>query len=210
MFPDCQTYHETVQNPRFCFSDPDLQAGQVVTDSRGLPVAYSGNFAIVFRVTTSSGDWAVKCFTRNIPNLQQRYQAVAEHLRDRDCRFLLPFHYHQQGIRVRGTWYPIVKMQWVNGLTLWDFLDRFWGQRHYIEAIMYSLYVVSIYMRKSHIAHGDLQHGNIIIANYHDKGKTGYVLRLVDYDGLWVPALKKMIPSEYGHRNYQHPGRPKY
>jgi WD40 repeat protein len=210
MFPDNLAYFETVQNPRSCFHDPDLQAGKVMTDSRGLPLACTGNFAIVFRVTTSSGDWAVKCFTRDIPNLQQRYQAVAEHLRQRPCRSLLPFHYHQQGIRVRGTWYPIVKMQWVNGLTLRDFLDRFLEKKRYVEAIMYSLYVASVDMRKKHIAHGDLQHGNIIIANYQDKGKTGYVLRLVDYDGLWVPALKKVIPSEYGHRNYQHPGRPKY
>ena len=210
MLPDNLAYFETVQNPRNCFNDPDLQAGEVVTNSHGLPLACTGNFAIVFRVTTPSGDWAVKCFTRDIPNLQQRYHAVSEHLRQRHCRFLLPFHYHQQGIRVRGTWYPIVKMQWVNGLTLRDFIDRFLERKRYIEAIMYSLYAASVDMRKKHIAHGDLQHGNIIIANYQDKGKTGYVLRLVDYDGLWVPALKKVIPSEYGHRNYQHPGRPKY
>jgi WD40 repeat protein len=207
MFPDSLAYYEAVQNPRYCFSDPDLNAGQVVTNPQGLPLACSGNFAIVFRVTTSTGDWAVKCFTRDIANLQQRYHAVAEHLRCHNSRFFVPFDYQQQGIRVRGHWYPIVKMHWVNGLTLRDFIDRFLPKKRYIESIMYSLYVASINLMKKHIVHGDLQHGNIIIANRHDNGRTSYVLRLVDYDGMWVPSLKNLPPSEYGHRNYQHPGR---
>jgi hypothetical protein len=37
---------------------------------------------------------------------------------------------------------------------------------------------------------------------------TDGALRLVDFDGIWIPQLAGMPPpSEYGHPNYQHPGR---
>ena len=32
-------------------------------------------------------------------------------------------------------------------------------------------------------------------------------LRLIDYDGMWVPALKDRISNEKGVADYQHPGR---
>ena len=33
------------------------------------------------------------------------------------------------------------------------------------------------------------------------------LFRLVDYDGMWVPALAELPPNEVGHPNYQHPQR---
>ncbi|MBP2368435.1 hypothetical protein [Pseudonocardia parietis] len=50
------------------------------------------------------------------------------------------------------------------------------------------------------IAHGDLQHGNLLVAD-------DASLRLVDYDGMFVPALAKLQAAETGHRNYQAPMR---
>src|SRR5436305_8445438 len=55
-------------------------------------------------------------------------------------------------------------------------------------------------LRAAGIAHGDLQHGNILVA-------PGGDLRLTDYDGMYVPALSGLESNELGHRNYQHPGR---
>ncbi|QLQ08322.1 MAG: hypothetical protein HZY76_21580 [Anaerolineae bacterium] len=47
------------------------------------------------------------------------------------------------------------------------------------------------------IAHGDLQHGNVLVA--------ADELRLIDYDGMYVPPLSGRESHEIGHRNYQHP-----
>src|SRR2546430_4647189 len=52
---------------------------------------------------------------------------------------------------------------------------------------------------RSQVAHGDLQHGNILV--------RGGSIQLVDYDGMWVPALKGRHATEIGHRAYQHPER---
>src|SRR2546430_4326101 len=52
---------------------------------------------------------------------------------------------------------------------------------------------------RSQVAHGDLQHGNILV--------RGGSIQLVDYDGMWVPAWKGRHATEIGHRAYQHPER---
>ncbi|MDR7556049.1 MAG: hypothetical protein QN157_10615 [Armatimonadota bacterium] len=54
-------------------------------------------------------------------------------------------------------------------------------------------------LQQASIAHGDLQHGNVLVVD----GQ----LRLIDYDGMYVPALRGEGSHEVGHRNYQHPLR---
>jgi hypothetical protein len=54
-------------------------------------------------------------------------------------------------------------------------------------------------LRHASIAHGDLQHGNVLV------GSSG--LKLVDYDGMFVPALLGKRGTELGQPNYQHPRR---
>jgi predicted Ser/Thr protein kinase len=49
------------------------------------------------------------------------------------------------------------------------------------------------------IAHGDLQHGNILVKDAE--------MKLVDYDGMYVPRLRTFLSNELGHPNYQHPAR---
>src|SRR5207248_10425515 len=55
------------------------------------------------------------------------------------------------------------------------------------------------HLEAAKVAHGDLQHGNILV--------RGGSIQLVDYDGMWVPALSGRDATEIGHRAYQHPER---
>src|SRR5207244_4291206 len=55
------------------------------------------------------------------------------------------------------------------------------------------------HLEAAQMAHGDLQHGNILV--------RGGSIHLVDYDGMWVPALSGRHATEIGHRAYQHPER---
>jgi hypothetical protein len=60
-------------------------------------------------------------------------------------------------------------------------------------------------LREARLAHGDLQHGNILLV----PGRTANALavKLIDYDGMWVPELARRPSGEVGHANYQHPQR---
>lgn len=57
-------------------------------------------------------------------------------------------------------------------------------------------------VRNAGIAHGDLQHGNALL--------VGSTLKLIDYDGMYVPALSGKLSNETGQPNYQLPARAAY
>ncbi len=125
-WPLSQDYNEAIQSPASNFADPDLRRGEAVCNALGLPMPYSGNFADVYQVRGRDGSrWAVKCFTREVHGLRERYQKIGAHLGRAKLPFMVDFSYLDQGIRVAGQWYPVLKMQWVEGLTLNQFVSQY-------------------------------------------------------------------------------------
>ena len=94
-----------------------------MTNALGLPLAHTGNFAAVFQVQ-GPPDWALKCFTRKVPGLERQYQAIHKHLDCRRLPFMVRFDYQAEGVLVRGQRYPLVKMDWVQGMRLDEFPGR--------------------------------------------------------------------------------------
>src|SRR5437773_1551148 len=64
---------------------------------------------------------------------------------------------------------------------------------------------LSCRLREAKMAHCDLQHGNVLLV----PGSTAKSLgvRLIDYDGMFVPALAQKKSGEVGHAAFQHPQR---
>jgi tetratricopeptide (TPR) repeat protein len=207
-WPQSVDYNSAIQNPPACFADAELARCQPAEGMMpGIPLSYAGNFATVYKMVDAFGAaWAVKCFTRRIENLQLRYKKISEHLNRRKRRFVVDFHYLAEGIRVAGAWYPVVKMQWVEGFTLNEFLRDRAGQVALLEQLCQLWLRLGNDMREDRVGHGDLQHGNVLLVP--GSSATSMLLRLVDYDGMWVPALADLPPGEVGHANYQHPQRP--
>lgn len=201
-WPTPQDYNEAVQNPHLNFSDAELRVGELELTAMGLPRVASGSFASVYRVTTGKRDVAVRCFLYNISDQQRRYAAISEFLRQDDLDCTVDFDYVPQGVRVQGTWYPVLKMEWVSGMTLDAWMRANLESSGAVARLRDSFKDMVMQMRRDGIAHGDLQHGNLIV-------KADGGIRLVDYDGLFVPALAGMESNETGHRNYQHPLRTK-
>ncbi len=206
-WPRATDYSAAIQNPSSCFHDPELSRGQAASDLlMGLPLMYAGNFASVFKLTCPGEQvWAVKCFTRQVADLQERYQRISDHLDRQKRKFAVEFVYLPEGIRINGVWYPILKMRWVEGFTLNEFLRDHAGQPALIEQLSQLWLRLAAELRDAKMAHGDLQHGNVLLVP--GSKSTSIALRLIDYDGMWVPALATQPPGEVGHPNYQHPVR---
>jgi pimeloyl-ACP methyl ester carboxylesterase len=206
IWPQATDYNAAVQNPRLCFGDDDLRGGQAVADALGLPRPHSGNFADVYQIQTADKQsWAVKCFTRPVTGLRPRYQAITEHLRQTQRAFMVEFHYLDEGICIRGEWFPIVKMRWVEGFTLNEFIRRHLDKPGVLERLAQMWLRLGQELRDARMAHGDLQHGNVLLTPGSKSGSLA--LKLIDYDGMFVPALAQTPSGEVGHRNYQHPQR---
>src|SRR5256885_1417171 len=73
-------YNEAIQSPATSFSDPGLKQGEATTNAIGLPMPRSGNFADVYEFKCPNDKkWALKCFTREVPGLRERYAAISAH-----------------------------------------------------------------------------------------------------------------------------------
>lgn len=200
--PSGSDYSDAVQNPSSCFNDPELKRGVVATNSMGLPIVASGQFASVFEVRAGPKRWAVRCFTRQPPNDQvEHYAALTKHLATLRLPMLAEFHHQQSGILIRGRRYPLVKMGWVEGEPLNNFVEIL--LKHDPKALLCLAdrwRSMAGELSKHRIAHGDLQHGNVLVTKQGD-------FRLVDYDAMFVPALAGRACPEIGHQHFQHPKR---
>jgi WD40 repeat protein len=206
-WPLSQDYNEAIQDPPSAFADLELRGGQVRLNALGLPQPCSGNFADVYEVTcpATQSTWAVKCFTREVPGLQQRYTAVSRHLLQASLPFTVEFVFLPQGIRVHGNWYPALKMRWVEGFLLNHFVRDNLDKPALLQAMQQIWVRLARRLREANLAHGDLQHGNVLLVP--GSKAAALAVKLIDYDGMWVPALAKSRSGEVGHPNYQHPQR---
>ncbi len=204
-WPHSQDFNEAIQDPANSFLDFELCRGEAVTNAQGIPLPISGTFADVYEVRCPSGRFAVKCFTRSVPGLADRYAAVGQHLRQSGLKLAVDFQFLVQGIRVRGQWYPVLKMPWVEGRTLNEFVRKSVNRPEVLERLRQLWARMARHLRRADVAHGDLQHGNILLAA--EGSSRSLALRLIDYDGIWVPALATRPSGEVGHANYQHPQR---
>lgn len=205
-WPLSQDYNEAVQSPERNFADPDLRRGEAVVNSLGLPLPCSGNFADVYEFRCPDGArWAVKCFTRYVAGLRERYREVSAHLQRVRLPFMVDFTFLEAGIRVAGQWYPVLKMPWVEGLTLNQFVGRSADKPATLLALAQIWGRTARHLRAAQVTHGDLQHGNVLLVR--DADTHSLAVKLVDYDGLWVPALAWTRSGEVGHPAYQHPER---
>jgi hypothetical protein len=198
-WPDLTEYHEALQFPQRSLSDPELQKAQIEKDRFGMPKPATGGNAVVYKATEGQNVWAVRCFLRPISDHAERYAAISKHLSKNRSAHSTRFVYLADGLRIKGGTFPIVKMEWVQGRHLDRCVEGLLDKPRELAALRERFRTLVKDIEKAKFAHGDLQHGNILVA--------GKDLLLIDYDGMWVPALIGRQATEIGHRAYQHPKR---
>ena len=198
-WPSSDEFVQAVQNPRTAFHDPELRDAQPELGMWDMPKARSGGFAVVFKLQCMSRNWAVKCFTHDFADQQERYAAISEYLSREHLPYIFGFAFLADGIRIRDRTYPILKMEWVEGESLKDYVTRHLSQPSALRSLAARWAAMVAALQKARIAHGDLQDQNVIVV----QGE----LRLIDYDGMFVPLLAGHGSHELGARHYQHPLR---
>lgn len=206
-WPDAVAYREAIQSPRTALGEPWLRDAHVSMDRRGLPIAYTGRFAVVFRLATGAGEqWALRCFTSTQEGGDRisRYAAIQKALTEHEetlASYFVPFLYLPQGVKVGSHWYPALAMRWAVGKPLGRWVEERRADSEALRRICGALSGLIERLDAAEIAHGDWQHDNLLIS------EDGRGVTLVDYDGMYVPELAGHPAAESGHPNYQHPGR---
>ena len=96
-------------------------------------------------------------------------------------------------------------MQWIEGLLLNQFVRENLSRPALFDSLSGLWARMARRLRESGAAHGDLQHGNVLLVPRTQA--AGLSLKLIDYDGMYVPALAGKPSGEVGHAAYQHPQR---
>ena len=164
-----------------------IAAGEVACTPLGLPMLWSGNFADVFKIhcPATGNTWALKCFTREVAGQRDRYRRIAAHLEQAQLPFTVDFQYLEQGIRIGGQWFPVLKMRWVEGLTLAEFVEEHLDRPGNLKMLLDLWVKLATRLREAEVAHADLQHGNVLLV---PMSGGSFALRLIDYDGMYVPV----------------------
>jgi hypothetical protein len=201
IYPSGGDYREALFDTGRCFKDPSLVLAMPVQDSLGMPRAISGGSASVFTVRSADGKrWAIKCFTRFVPDQHLRYAQISQVLTVSRSSWQVAFEYLNEGVLCKDKWYPAVKMEWIEGTGLIPYIESNLRNSEALGRLAAKFVDLMQDLSSRGIAHGDLQHGNLLVTPSEE-------LKLVDYDGMFVPGLESLGASEYGHPNYQSPFR---
>ena len=178
-----------------------------VLDTNGNPVMSSGNFAVVFRMhdAKANKDVAVKCFLREQEGRAESYRLIAQELAYTPSPFLTPIRYLDQELFVdsKSTTdkeFPAVVMDWIAGDTLDRYVQAHLSDPNALRLLTFQFSRLASWLLSQPFAHGDLKPDNILV-------RPDGTLALVDYDGMFVPAMKGTSARELGSPDFRHPLR---
>ena len=190
---------QSIQVPQL-IKDSFISRGKPVLDSRGRPIHYTGGFAVVFPFMVDGEKWALRCWSADIGNVETRLKTLSKELSSQDISYFCDFTYELEGITINGEIYPTTRMRWVDGQTIKDYICTNKDDSQKIKQLADNFVTMCNELHKKQIAHGDLQHGNILVDN------SGNFF-LIDYDSVYLPALKGADDIISGLADYQHPKR---
>ena len=173
----------------------------------GQPVMTSGNFAVVFKMKDieTGKFYALKCFTKEQEGRAEAYHQIAEELKDVDSPYFVSLRYLDKELFVdtdqsSETEFPVLLMDWVEGKTLDKYLRENLDDKYALEMLAYRFSQLAQWLIPQPFAHGDLKPDNILV-------REDGTLVLVDYDGMYVPAMKGQKARELGSPDFRHPQR---
>lgn len=207
-WPDAVALREVLQNPATMLcSELDLCEATVALDRNHFPLTFTGRFAVVFRlILPGNVHVALRVFTSPDSSFGSDREARSERIAQSLTRLqaqvgdlLPPFVYLPRAVRVGDAWYPAQVMPWAEGESLLSFVTRNWEDESVLRTLAATMTTAVNRLESVGVAHGDLQHDNILVS---DDGKR---VTFVDYDALYTPDLANFAPpAERGHPNYQH------
>ena len=179
--------------------DKVIRNGNFEQSNRGA-IYYSGGFTVVFPVYSNGNKWAFRCWHTEMGNVRNRFRIISDYINKLNSQYFCNFYYCDSGLIVDGKVFPTTRMDWVNGKTINQYIIEHANNKELMISLANKFLTMTDTLHKHHIAHGDLQHGNIIISDTGD-------IKLVDYDSLFVPGLEGETDIIIGKAEYQHPKR---
>ena len=177
-----------------------------VLDKYGEPYRSSGAFAVVFKMKDEQTGkcYALKCFTEEQVGRAEAYHKIAEELEFVDSPYITSVKYLEKEIFVDSNCedeeFPVLLMDWIEGETMETYIADNYTDNYAMSMLCYRFCKMAAWLRSQSFAHGDIKPDNIMV-------RPDGTLTLVDYDGMFVPAMKGQKSPTIGTKDFSHPFR---
>lgn len=177
-----------------------------VLDDHGEPYRSSGAFAVVFKMKDEQMGkcYALKCFLEEQEGRAEAYRLIADELDCVDSSYVTSVKYLEKEIFVDSSCeedeFPVLLMDWVEGETMETYIANNYQDEYAMGMLCYRFCKLAAWLRSHPFAHGDIKPDNIIV-------RPDGTLTLVDYDGMFVPAMKGQKSPTIGTKDFSHPLR---
>ena len=177
-----------------------------VQDDHGEPYRSSGAFAVVFKMKDEQTGkcYALKCFTEEQEGRAEAYRQIADELEFVDSSYITSVKYLDKEIFVDSSCeedeFPVLLMDWIDGETMENYIAENYQDNYAMAILCYRFCKMAAWLRSQPFAHGDIKPDNIMV-------RPDGNLTLVDYDGMFVPAMKGQKSPTIGTKDFSHPLR---
>ena len=177
-----------------------------VLDDHGEPYRSSGAFAVVFKMKDKQTGkcYALKCFTEEQEGRAEAYRQIADELEFVDSSYITSVKYLDKEIFVDSSCeedeFPVLLMDWIDGETMENYIAENYQDNYVMAILCYRFCKMAAWLRSQPFAHGDIKPDNIMV-------RPDGNLTLVDYDGMFVPAMKGQKSPTIGTKDFSHPLR---
>ena len=177
-----------------------------VLEKHGEPYRSSGAFAVVFKMKDEQTGkcYALKCFTEEQEGRAEAYRQIAEELEFVDSPYITSVKYLEKELFVDSNCeddeFPVLLMDWIEGETMETYIAENYTDNYEMSMLCYRFCKMAAWLRSQSFAHGDIKPDNIIV-------RPDGTLTLVDYDGMFVPAMKGQKSPTIGTKDFSHPLR---
>ena len=177
-----------------------------VLDDHGEPYRSSGAFAVVFKMKDEQTGkcYALKCFTEEQEGRAEAYRQIADELEFVDSSYITSVKYLDKEIFVDSSCeedeFPVLLMDWIDGETMETYIAENYQDNYAMAMLCYRFCKMAAWLRSQPFAHGDIKPDNIMV-------RPDGTLTLVDYDGMFVPAMKGQKSPTIGTKDFSHPLR---
>jgi hypothetical protein len=163
----------------------------------------SGANAVVFKANYHNRTYGFRCFLNNDSDRVTRAKSISKYLENINASWKIDYRFLENEIIVQGKSYPLIQMSWSSGKDLNTWIGHNLNETEKLNQLQKKILELSKSLEENNIGHGDIQCGNLLV----EEIGSILTLKLIDYDGMYIPTLSHLNAIENGRAEFQHPSR---